>query len=626
MSETEPNDVLAHRVSKIEFAETYVKTYRTAYDRLEDPRVQSALRALPDADRAAWGQAVGSAFKVQGPKDWGPVPHAAGEYAMLCLALQYPGRLPPEGQKILDTFLCETMMLLLPCTHCMRHYAGHLRRKHEQQKWPMTAIEGLRFLVDVHNFTNKFYNRKNEKEGRTFVRKPEDYSVSDALRRMHVPTLADAIRSAKVALAKQPDPDDLPRQYSRDALQPSTRGPERSAAAGARVADGGDAPELASGDAGWGQAEGAAAAGRFVLIIIAVVLVATAATVATAAVRRAQAGRGATFGWRSASGCRGVRNLRTQRMLVHGKTPALCGLAGMEFEQTEVLVVPAWAYVLMFVLIVAVVAYIVVLQSRPDLILGSSGGDIHGPPPTPRVRDGGPAKVPEQMNTAVFTRYAENGIVRESYHQGGDHHVKVTGCDPRFNAAKEFATKHDIKLDFNAIEDGENGVLVRSSNLRSVAEQAAKKQEMDVAQSTRSLLMDAHQSELTERLKNFTGVLLLAEHWCPYCRKQLADWVRLEEAPIPLTVLVIADEARHVQVLRDIMYPALSPEQKSAVDAESTPDGKARVWQSQIVRGVPMNVFVKDGKGVRLQPGYKNTEGMMALLDDVFGGQENHGT
>ena len=286
--EAADKEARAHRISKIEGAEAYVRTYQSAYQRLEfDPHVRQTLRALPEADRLAWGQAVGEAFKVNGPSDWGPLPHVAGEYAMLCLANQYPGRLPLQGQKMLDTFLCETMMLLLPCPKCMGHYAGHLRRKHEQGRWPVTAIEGLRFLVDVHNFTNKYYNRRNEKEGRRFVRKPEDYNVSDALRRMHVATLSDAIRTAKVKMAQAESADALPRAYDRDTLSRATRGPQKTATAGARVADGGDEPELSrGGDSGLGglaQADGTAAAGRFVLIIIAVVLVATAATVATAA-------------------------------------------------------------------------------------------------------------------------------------------------------------------------------------------------------------------------------------------------------------------------------------------------------------------------------------------------------
>jgi len=129
---------------------------------------------------------------------------------------------------------------------------------------------------------------------------------------------------------------------------------------------------------------------------------------------------------------------------------------GTEFEsaRTEVLVVPAWAYVLIFVMIVAVVAYIVVMQTRPDLVLGTSG-DIRGPPQpnrdTPRGAGGGSgsggAKVPEQMNTQVFTRYAENGIVRESYHQGGDHHVIMQAGDERIANARKFAHSNDLPLD-----------------------------------------------------------------------------------------------------------------------------------------------------------------------------------
>jgi len=132
--------------------------------------------------------------------------------------------------------------------------------------------------------------------------------------------------------------------------------------------------------------------------------------------------------------------------------------------------------------------------------------------------------------------------------------------------------------------------------------------------------MEAQNAELSRRLQNFTGVLLLAEHWCPYCRRQLADWVRLEKTPIPITVLLIADEARHVQALRDVMYTALDPPQKAAADAATTLEAKNRVWQSQIVQGVPMNVFVKNGKGVRLQAGYKNTAGMWQILEEVYGG------
>jgi len=33
-----------------------------------------------------------------------------------------------------------------------------------------------------------------------------------------------------------------------------------------------------------------------------------------------------------------------------------------------------------------------------------------------------------------------------------------------------------------------------------------------------------------------------------------------------------------------------------------------------------MNVFVKNGKGVRLQAGYKNTAGMWQILEEVYGG------
>jgi len=200
--------------------------------------------------------------------------------------MQYPGTLPPEGQALLDTILIESTLLRTVCPKCKKHYVHHLRKANEKGRWPSSAIEGLRFMVEVHNFTNRYANKQATEAAALRGHpqpqlKPEKYTVGDALRRMHVANLSDAIRTAKVRMARE-GATNVALRYDRDSFDGETRGPDRMATAGNRIRSGEEPSELVGAGTASGTPEGAAPAGRFVLVIIATILVATAATVAMA--------------------------------------------------------------------------------------------------------------------------------------------------------------------------------------------------------------------------------------------------------------------------------------------------------------------------------------------------------
>jgi len=92
-------------------------------------------------------------------------------------------------------------------------------------------------------------------------------------------------------------------------------------------------------------------------------------------------------------------------------------------EGPEIIVVPGWAYLMIVVMMVAVIGYIVVMQTRPDLIIGGTGlpSDIRQPTrPAIESGDSGAKSdsdrppMPEQMDLDVFERYDQDGIVREA--------------------------------------------------------------------------------------------------------------------------------------------------------------------------------------------------------------------
>jgi len=83
-------------------------------------------------------------------------------------------------------------------------------------------------------------------------------------------------------------------------------------------------------------------------------------------------------------------------------------------------------------------------------------------------------------------------------------------------------------------------------------------------------------------------------------------------------VLFVIEEARFSAPVRELLMPGLPDQTVTKLDEAPSDEARDMIWRREILGGVPMNVFVKNGKVVQMNPGHVNADKLETMTGELF--------